>query len=84
MRAAYQLEYGTDALEMHADAIQAGDRVLIVDDVLATGGTMEAVTKLVNDLGGTIVELAFLIELVPLKGRARLRSHPMHALVQYR
>ena len=83
-RAAYQLEYGADALEMHADAIQPGDRVLVVDDVLATGGTMEAVTKLVTDLGGKIIELTFLIELVPLKGRARLRSHPIHALIQYR
>lgn len=83
-RAEYQLEYGTDALEMHADAIQPGDRVLIVDDVLATGGTMEAVVKLVADLGGRIVALAFLIELVPLQGRARLRPHPTHALIRYR
>lgn len=84
VRAAYQLEYGADALEMHADAIRSGDRVLIVDDVLATGGTMEAVTKLVRGLGGAIIELAFLIELAPLQGRARLRPHPVHALVRYR
>ena len=82
-RVAYQLEYGTDALEIHADAIHPGDRVLIIDDVLATGGTMHAVTTLVRRLGGRIVELAFLIELTALRGRARLHSHPMHALIRY-
>ncbi len=82
-RVAYQLEYGTDALEMHADAIRPGDRVLVIDDVLATGGTMRAVTTLVKRLGGRIVELAFLIELTALKGRTRLRGHPVHALLRY-
>ncbi len=82
-RVTYQLEYGTDALEMHADAIQSGDRVLIVDDVLATGGTMQAVTTLVTQLGGRIIELAFLIELAHLNGRQRLQSYPIHALVRY-
>ena len=82
-RVVYQLEYGTDALEIHADAIRPGERVLVVDDVLATGGTMRAVTTLVERLGGRIVELAFLIELTALKGRARLRRHPVHALLRY-
>ena len=82
-RATYQLEYGTATLEMHADAIAPGNRVLIVDDVLATGGTMEAVIGLVNRHGGRIVELAFLIELTALSGRVRLQPHPVHTLVQY-
>ena len=82
-RVAYQLEYGTDALEMHADAIRSGERVLIVDDVLATGGTMQAVISLVTQLGGRIVELAFLIELAHLQGRRRVSPHPVHALVRY-
>src|SRR5262249_34438793 len=69
VRATYDLEYGTDSLEMHADAIRQGQRVLIVDDLLATGGTARATTDLVKGLGGDVYALAFLIELVALNGR---------------
>ncbi|NER15408.1 adenine phosphoribosyltransferase [Leptobacterium flavescens] len=79
----YELEYGTDALEMHADAIQKGDRVLIHDDVLATGGTAEAVCKLVERLGGEIVQCNFLIELGFLNGRERLPGKDVKALLTY-
>jgi adenine phosphoribosyltransferase len=82
-RATYDLEYGTDTLEIHQDAIQPGQRVLIVDDLLATGGTIAAVVDLVNQLGGSIVELAFLIELTALKGREKLKDHPVFSLIQY-
>ena len=82
-RVTYELEYGTDTLEIHADAIRPGERVLVVDDVLATGGTMQAVTHLVDRLGGRVIELSFLIELTALKGRARLPKYPIHALVRY-
>ncbi|RMI03489.1 MAG: adenine phosphoribosyltransferase, partial [Calditrichaeota bacterium] len=67
--AEYELEYGKDALEIHRDAIEPGETVLIVDDLLATGGTAEATCRLVKELGGTIVGLSFLIELTELKGR---------------
>ena len=69
---AYDLEYGTNELCMHEDAVKPGDRVLIIDDLLATGGTMEATIKLVEKLGGTVVGLAFLIELSELNGRDKL------------
>ena len=82
-RVEYTLEYGTDALEMHADAISAGDRVLIVDDVLATGGTAEAASRLVLGRGAHIVGFSFLIELGFLEGRKRLGSHRVEALVRY-
>ena len=82
-RATYDLEYGTDTLEIHQDAIQPGQRVLIVDDLLATGGTIAAVVDLVNQLGGSIVGLAFLIELTALKGREKLKDHPVFSLIQY-
>ncbi len=81
-RAVYELEYGSDALEIHQDAIRPGQRVLVADDVLATGGTVSAAIDLVRKLGGDIVELAFLIELTFLKGRERL-AHPVHSLIQY-
>ena len=79
----YQLEYGTDILEVHQDAIQKGDRVVVVDDLLATGGTCDATIQLVERLGGKIVGLAFLIELSFLNGRARLQKYPLHSLIQY-
>ncbi|TAK57311.1 MAG: adenine phosphoribosyltransferase [Bacteroidetes bacterium] len=79
----YQLEYGFDSLEIHRDAIQQGERVLIVDDLLATGGTVEATTTLVKRLGGEIVSLAFLIELTFLHGRERLSSFDVFSIVKY-
>ncbi len=82
-RAAYSLEYGQDTLEIHRDALQPGARVLVVDDLLATGGTMGATIRLVEQCGGHIVELAFLIELTALKGRERLAPHPIISLIQY-
>src|SRR5471030_2016291 len=72
VRASYALEYGTDTLEMHADAVRKGQRVLIVDDLLATGGTARATADLVKSVGGQVVALAFLIELAGLDGRAKL------------
>lgn len=79
----YDLEYGTDHLQIHKDAIQKGQRVIIVDDLLATGGTAEAVVKLVQKLGGVVVGLAFVIELEFLKGRSRLLKFPLHSLITY-
>lgn len=81
--ATYELEYGTDTLEMHNDAIGAGDRVLIVDDLLATGGTVKAVTDLVGQLKGKIAGIAFLIELEGLKGREKLKGYPVYSLIKY-
>ncbi|HEY8751849.1 MAG TPA: adenine phosphoribosyltransferase [Tepidisphaeraceae bacterium] len=78
----YDLEYGKDTLEMHADSIVKGQRVLIVDDLLATGGTMKACCDLVNQLGGEIAGLAVLIELAGLKGRDKL-GIPVHSVIQY-
>ncbi len=79
----YALEYGTATLSLHADALRAGDRILIVDDLLATGGTAQASARLVERLGGQVVELAFLIELAGLKGRARLERYPVYAAITY-
>jgi adenine phosphoribosyltransferase len=79
----YALEYGTDTLEMHADAIVKGQRVLIVDDVLATGGTMKACCELVEGLGGHIVGVAVLTELVGLNGREKVTPHKVHSVLQY-
>ena len=79
----YELEYGTDALEIHEDAITKGQNVLIVDDLLATGGTAEATCKLVSKLGGNIKGLSVLIELEALNGRKRLNQYNVHSLVQY-
>ena len=79
----YELEYGTDALEIHKDAIAEGQSVLIVDDLLATGGTAEATCKLVSKLGGNIKGLSLLIELEDLNGRKRLNQYNVHSLVQY-
>jgi adenine phosphoribosyltransferase len=79
----YVLEYGTDLLEIHRDAIRPGERVLIVDDVLATGGTAEATLHLAERLGGDVVGLAFFIELGFLHGRERLAGRDVHAVVEY-
>ena len=82
-REAYGLEYGQDALELHIDAIGKGDRVLVVDDVLATGGTALAARKLVERAGGTVAAFAFLVELGFLKGAERLGTTPVCALIRY-
>jgi adenine phosphoribosyltransferase len=82
-RTTYALEYGTDTLEIHQDAIKPGQRVVLADDLLATGGTISAAAELVRQLGGEIVELTFLIELTALKGRARLNGLPVFSLLQY-
>jgi adenine phosphoribosyltransferase len=82
-RVEYALEYGTDALEMHHDAVQAGDHVLIVDDVLATGGTANAAAQLVVGTGAAVVGFTFLIELDFLKGRQRLQGRRVEALLHY-
>ncbi|MDD3642134.1 MAG: adenine phosphoribosyltransferase [Candidatus Krumholzibacteria bacterium] len=78
---AYDLEYGTAAVEMHLDAVKRGDRVLIIDDLLATGGTAAAAAALVEGQGGTVVELAFAIELSELGGRNNLGSRPVFSLI---
>jgi adenine phosphoribosyltransferase len=82
-RVTYDLEYGSDTLEIHQDAIEPGQRVVLVDDLLATGGTMEATTKLVQQLGGTIAGLGFAIELDFLKGRDRLLDYDVFSLLHY-
>ena len=83
VKAEYALEYGTDSLEIHADAIQPGQRVLIVDDVLATGGTAAAVARLVAQLGGPVAGMGFVIELGFLKGRGKLGGYEIHSLIHY-
>lgn len=83
IRASYDLEYGTDSLEMHRDAIDRGQRVLIVDDLLATGGTAKATVDLVKQLGGVVEGVAFLIELVGLNGRAKLPGETIHVVLKY-
>lgn len=83
VRATYDLEYGSDSLEMHRDAIQPGQRVLIVDDLLATGGTARATLDLVRQLGGSVTGVSFLIELVELNGRAKLAGEKVTAVLQY-
>jgi adenine phosphoribosyltransferase len=79
----YDLEYGTDCLEIHADAVESGQRVLIVDDVLATGGTAAATTSLVRRLGGDVQAIAFLIELEFLNGRTKLPHETVHSVLKY-
>ena len=79
----YELEYGTNTLEVHVDAVAAGNRVLVVDDLLATGGTVAATIDLVERLGGEVVATAFLVELLFLKGRQRLGDRNVISLVQY-
>jgi len=82
-RVEYELEYGSNVLEVHKDAIQKGQRVLIVDDLLATGGTAEATARLVKSLGGEIAGLAFVVELDFLKGRDKLQAHDVFSLLHY-
>lgn len=79
----YALEYGTDALEVHTDAIQPGQRVAVVDDLLATGGTAYAVAKLVEQMGGEVVSLNFAIELTDLAGRDTLKEYRVHSVLKY-
>lgn len=82
-RVSYDLEYGTDTLEIHKDAIEPGQNVVLVDDLLATGGTMEATVKLVKQLGGTIAGLGFAVELDFLKGRDRFSEYDVFSLLHY-
>lgn len=82
-RASYALEYGTDSLEIHIDAIPRDARVVIADDLIATGGTAAATAELVSKLGGTVVECAFVIELSFLKGREKVHPHGVYAILQY-
>jgi adenine phosphoribosyltransferase len=83
VRAEYLLEYGMDALELHSDAVARGARVLVHDDLLATGGTAKALCELVEQLGGEVVGCAFLIELAFLRGRERLEGYDVHSLISY-
>jgi adenine phosphoribosyltransferase len=83
VRAEYVLEYGTDALELHSDAVASGARVLVHDDLLATGGTAKTLCRLVEQLGGTVAGCGFLIELAFLEGRRRLAGYDVHALITY-
>ena len=83
VKVSYDLEYGSDSLEMHHDAIEPGQRVLIVDDLLATGGTARATVDLVKQLGGHVEGIAVLIELVELNGRAKLEGEKLFAVLKY-
>ena len=79
----YELEYGKATLELHKDAIKPGDKVVIVDDLIATGGTIEAITKLVEMLGGEVVKIVFLLELEGLKGREKLQDYEVASVIKY-
>jgi adenine phosphoribosyltransferase len=79
----YDLEYGSDTLEIHEDALKKGDKILVVDDLLATGGTVSAVTKLVTGLGARVCGIGFVIELSFLNGRDKLKGFPVYSIVQY-
>lgn len=79
----YELEYGTDTLEMHSDSLKLNDKVLIVDDLLATGGTVQAAINLIKQLGAKITGIAFLIELTDLKGKEKLADYPIYSLIKY-
>ncbi len=81
--AEYSLEYGTDTVEMHEDAIAPADKVLIIDDLIATGGTISAAIQLVEKLGGKVVECAFLIDLPDLKGKDKIKDYPIFALCEF-
>jgi adenine phosphoribosyltransferase len=83
LTATYSLEYGEDTIEIHEDAFKKGARVLLIDDLLATGGTMAAVIELVEKLKGRIIEIAFIIELTELKGRTKLKGLPVYSMVKY-
>ena len=79
----YELEYGTAVIEMHKDAIKPGDKVVIVDDLIATGGTIEAITQMIESLGGEVVKIQFLMELAGLKGREKLSQYELDSLIIY-
>lgn len=79
----YELEYGTDTLEIHKDSIVAGEKILIIDDLLATGGTVKAVTELIGQLGGKIAGIGFVIELVDLRGKDKLKEYPLYSLIKF-
>ncbi|MGK0290076.1 MAG: adenine phosphoribosyltransferase [bacterium] len=79
----YSLEYGESALEVHIDAVEKGEKILVVDDLLATGGTLEATIKLIEELGGEIAGVTCIIELLGLNGRERLKDYPLHCLLAY-
>jgi adenine phosphoribosyltransferase len=81
--ASYDLEYGTDSIEIHRDAVPGGAKVLLVDDLLATGGTMQAACRLMEKVGAEVVGIAFVIELTAIQGRKKLASHKVHALISY-
>jgi len=83
VREEYELEYGTDSVEMHRDAIQPGQKVLIVDDLIATGGSAAATARLVERLGGEVVSIAFLIELTFLKGVEKLKDYDVFTMIEY-
>jgi len=82
-RKTYDLEYGQDQIEIHQDGIEVGQNILIVDDVIATGGTVEAVAKLIKEMRGNIIGAAFLIELTDLKGKERIKDIPVYSLIKY-
>jgi len=79
----YELEYGTDVIEIHKDALEQGDKILLHDDLLATGGTMEAACKLVEKLGAEIVQISFLIDLTFLNGKEKLKKYDVHSLIEF-
>ena len=83
IEATYELEYGTATVEMHKDSIKPGQKVVIVDDLIATGGTIEAAAKLIEELGGEVVKIVFLLELAGLDGRARLSKYEVETVVTY-
>ncbi len=83
VKRSYSLEYGEATIEMHQDAISEGDRVLVVDDLLATGGTAKAMVELAEGAGGKVMGITFLIELTFLKGREKLKNYPVHAIIKY-
>ena len=83
VRVEYGLEYGSDVLTMHKDAVKPGQKALIVDDLLATGGTVDATIQLINKLGGEVVGCAFIIELEDLKGREKIGNYPIKTLIEY-
>ena len=79
----YELEYGTAAIEMHKDSIKPGQRVVLIDDLIATGGTIEAAIKLIEQLGGVVVKVVFLMELAGLKGREKLANYDVDSVICY-
>lgn len=83
LSASYELEYGTDSIEIHKDAILPGENVIVVDDLLATGGTAKAACELIEKLSGNIIGISFLIELTELKGRDKLKNYPVHSLLTF-